>query len=106
MPITADDYYSIDSSGKVQYSAYPRTQVFCTMEVNKENVTLIHVQVWDDNGEVFFGEVTIPKTSTELEAYTSAESGEFSMFKDVCEQAVKEYLETIAPNTGITFTIV
>ena len=106
MPITADNDYRIDSLNAVKYRPSATTKVFCPIEINKDNVTIIHVQVWDDAGTVFYGEVTFPQTEAELEAYTSAESGEFSIFKNVCEQAAKAYLEAITANVGVAFTIV
>ena len=84
--ITADADYLIEGS-TVKYR-YSTTKILCPFAVDKDDVTTVDVQVWNTAGDAFYGSTTLRFSESELEAYSSGESGEFSVFKNVVEQAV------------------
>jgi len=103
--ITANDVFLLETGSALQFKDAP-VRVYCPFAVDKDDVTAVDVQVWNDAVDVFYGSITVRFTESELEAFTGSGTGEFSQMKSVVEQAVKDYLESITENSGTTFTIV
>lgn len=105
MPITSDTNFVIDTAEVALYRQ-SLVKIYCVYAVDKDDVTAVDVQVWNTAGDEFYGSETVRFSESELEAFSSGESGEFSIFKSVVEQAVVDYLESLTANSGATFTIV
>ncbi len=105
MAITASDVFILETGNVISFKDAP-VRIYCPFAVDKDDVTAVDVQVWNDAGTVFYMAHTLRFSEAELEAFTGTGSGEFSQMKNVVEQAVKGYLEGIGDNGGVTFTIV
>lgn len=106
MPITADNPYYLTDALNVTYRS-STTKIFCTWATDKDDVTRVNLEVWNSAGDEFYGSETVQFTEAELEAFTGTGTGEFTIFKSCVEQAVVDYLDGRAGNTGVvTFTIV
>lgn len=105
MAITANDVFILVDGSPLQWKDAP-VRIFCPFMVDKNDVTSVDIQVWNDAGDVFYQSHTVRFSESELEAFTGSGTGEFSQMKNVVEQAVVDYLEGIADNSGTTFTIV
>lgn len=105
MAITANDVFILVDGSPLQWKDAP-VRIFCPFSVDKDDVTAVDIQVWNDAADQFYQSYTVRFTESELEAFTGSGTGEFSQFKSCVEQAVKDYLEGIADNAGTTFTIV
>lgn len=105
MAITASDVFILEDGSPLQWKDAP-VRVFCPFTVDKDDVTAVDIQVWNDAGDTFYQHFTVRFTESELEAFTGSGTGEFTQIKSVVEQAVKDYLEGITDNAGVTFTIV
>ena len=105
MAITANDVFILETGSPLQWKDAP-VRVFCPFRVDKDDVTAVDIQVWNDAGDQFYQSFTVRFSESELEAFTGSGTGEFTQMKSCVEQAVKDYLEGIAENAGTTFTIV
>lgn len=105
MPITSDsgDFTALQE-GSIQ--RFKGAKMYLYIMIDTDDAVRIEVKAFDSSGDVFYGSRQFEYTTTELDAYTGAGSGEFAPFKDVCEQAVKSTLEGISENSGNTYTIV
>ena len=101
--ITADADYVIQGS-TVKYR-YSTTEIHCVIAIDKDNGIKVDVQVWDST-PTLHGSTTLSFTEADIEAYSSGESGEFSVFKNCVEQAVAAVLDGISGNSLVTFTVV
>jgi hypothetical protein len=105
MPLTADNPYYLNETGAIRFAS-SLTKIWCPVYVSKDDAITIQVQVWNTAGDTFYGEEVLTRTESELEAQEGAGTGEFTQFKSVVEQEVKDYLEGVSLNSGVTFTIV
>lgn len=105
MPITANADYVLTSGASVRLR-FSTTKIFCVTAVDKDLVTSVDIQVWNTAGDEFYFSHTQRFTESDLEAEEGAGTGEFTQFMSVVEQAVVTYLEGIASNSSVTFTIV
>lgn len=105
MAITASDVFILEDGSPLQWKDAP-VRIYCPFAVDRNDVTAVDVQVWNDAGDTFYQAYTLRFTEAELEAFTGSGTGEFTQMKSCVEQAVKDYLEGIADNAGTTFTIV
>ena len=103
MPITADADYYLDSSPRHYKSS--GSKMYCPFSVDKDDVIMVDVQVYNTAGDEFYASLTLTFDESDLEAEEGAGTGEFTQMKSVVEQAVVTYLESIAGNSGVTFTI-
>lgn len=103
--ITASDVFVLEEGSAIQFKDAP-VDVYCPFAVDRDDVTAVDIQVWNDAGDRFYASHTVRFSESELEAFTGSGTGEFSQMKNVVEQAVVDYLEGITENAGVTFTIV
>lgn len=102
--ITANDVFILEDGSPLAFKDAP-VKIFCPFSVDKDDLTRVDMQVWNDAEDVFYASVTVSFSEAELEAFTGLGTGEFTQMKSVVEQAVKDYLEGITDNSGVTFTI-
>lgn len=106
MPISADAIFALEEGSSLRFD-HATTKVYCVAVADlKVDAVRVDVQVWDGAGEVFYGSTSVGFSEGDLEAYSSGESGEYSIFKDVVEQAVADYLDGLTENASVTFTVV
>ena len=105
MPITADNPYYLNDTGAIRYSS-SATKIWCPTYISKDDAITIQVQVWNTAGDTFYVEEVLIRSESDIEAYSSGESGEFSVFKNCVEQLVAAYLDALGLNSAVTFTIV
>lgn len=67
----------------------------------------IEMRVFDINNIEAFpdGQLTLFRTSSDVNAYAGSGSTNFERFMSACMQLVKQYLEEIPENSGVVFTI-
>ncbi len=105
MAITSD---SADLTAVVTGSIqrFKGTRILLRIHIRPDDTVQIEALCFDSGGTDYYGVGTFEYTATELDAYTGSGSGEYEIFKNVCEQAVKATLEGISENSGNTYTIV
>lgn len=104
MALTADVNYVIESGSSALFR-YNTTEILCAIAVSVDDVVAVDIQVWNTAHDVLYGSSTARFTTTEIDAKSSAESGESAVFRNCVEQCVADYLDALTGNASVTFTV-
>lgn len=106
--ITASDVFAINTGG-IQYRDTidaVTTEIRCTVVLDPgtpEKVS-VDINVFNGTGNNIGGERRL-FSFAEVDAFTPTGATSADDFYNQAEQAVKDYLEGLSENTGVTFTI-
>lgn len=104
MSITADNSFVLRDNTKTLFGGviecYPRLD---NAGETKVDARIIGNGSEDDGQQI--GGIELIFSTAELTAFTASGSDEVAQYYNLCEQAVKDYLEHLTDNSGITFTI-
>lgn len=104
--ITTSDTFAIETGSKTRYAGaavYSKPRVFADTEK-----VLVDLDVISDSGSVdgnILGSILVEFDYTDLAAFTPTGANSIEEFYNLVEQAIKDYLEGLAQNSGATFTI-
>ncbi|HMY36145.1 MAG TPA: hypothetical protein PKW36_08530 [bacterium] len=102
--ISADSNFYIQDGQPVTFKA-DTVKIYCFPTYDPQNDTCsVDVRVHIDGGEQVAG-VRLEFTKAELTAFTASGADNVLKFQNLVEQAVDDYLETLADNSSVTFTI-
>lgn len=102
--ITGDANFVIETGSSALYR-YNTTEILCAIAMDVNDVVAVDIQVWNTAHDTMYGSATARFTTTEIDAKSSAESGESSVFRNCVEQCVADYLDALTGNAAVTFTV-
>jgi hypothetical protein len=100
--LTADATYTLQEGTKNTHDAAATLTVTALFNKADDAYTCYVQAIYNDTAE---GGIIFTFTKSRLTAFTSAGADDVLKAFNLCEQAVKDELEGLAENSGVTFTI-
>ena len=100
--IDPDGSFSVVSGTKTQYDGACTIECYPTYQPDLDQI-VVDVRVYYSGTQV--GGTTLTLSAAHVAGFTATGTGEVEQFQNAVEQAVDDYLENLAENSGVNFSI-